>query len=60
MSVLFSSVPDVTPYVHVAVSSAELRCFGFRGGAKQTVVAGFPRRSSFTSFSVRHVIICKV
>jgi hypothetical protein len=58
--VLFSSAPDVTPYVHVAVSSGELLCFGFRDGAKQSVVEGFPRRSCFTSFSVRHVIIYKV
>jgi hypothetical protein len=57
MSVLFSSAPDVTPYVHVAVSSGELCCFVFRDGAKQTVVEGFPRRSCFTSFSIRHVII---
>jgi hypothetical protein len=55
--VLFSSVPDVTPYVHVAVSSGELRCFGFRDGATHTVVEGFPRRPCFTNFSVRHVII---
>jgi hypothetical protein len=60
MSVLFSSVPHVTTYVHVAVSSGELRCFGFRDGATQTVVEGFLRRSCFTSFSVRHVIIYKV
>jgi hypothetical protein len=60
MSVLFSYAPDVTPYVHVAVSSGELRCFGFRDGATQTVVEGFSRPSCFTSFSVRHVIIYKV
>jgi hypothetical protein len=60
MSVLFSSVPDVTPYVHIVVSSGELRCFAFRDGATQTVVEGFPRRSCFTSFSVRHIIIYKV
>jgi hypothetical protein len=57
MSVLFSSVLDVTTYVHVAVSSGELRRFGFRDGATQTVVEGFPRRSCFRSFSVRHVIL---
>jgi hypothetical protein len=56
MSVLFSSVPDITPYVHVAVSSGELRYFGFRYGAKQTVVEGFPRSSCFKNFSVRDVI----
>jgi hypothetical protein len=58
--VLFSSAPDVTAYVHVAVSSGELRRFGFRDGAKQTLVEGFQSRSWFTSFSVRHVIIYKV
>jgi hypothetical protein len=58
--VLFSSAPDVTTYVHVAVSSGVLCCFVFRDVATQTVVEGFPRRSSFTSFSVRHVIIYKV
>jgi hypothetical protein len=60
MSVLISSAPDDTPYVYVAVSSGELRCFGSRDGATQNVVEGFPRRSCFTSFSVRHVIIYKV
>jgi hypothetical protein len=60
MSVLFSSAPDANPYVHVAVSSGELRCLVFRDGATQTVVEGFPRRSCITSFSVRHVIIYKV
>jgi hypothetical protein len=60
MSVLFSSALDVTPYVHVAVSSGELRCFVFRDGVRQTVVEGFQRRYCFTSFSVRHVIIYKV
>jgi hypothetical protein len=60
MSVLFSSTPDVTHYVHVAVCSGELRCFGFHDGAKQTVVEGFPRLSCFTSVSVRHVNIYKV
>jgi hypothetical protein len=57
MSVLFSSFPDVTPYVHVAVSSGELRCFVFRDVATQTVVEGFPRPSCFTTFSVRDDII---
>jgi hypothetical protein len=60
MSVLFSSAPDVTPYVHVALSSGELCCFLFRDGATQTVEEGFSRRSCFTSFSVRHVIIYKL
>jgi hypothetical protein len=56
MSELFSSAPDITTYVHVAVSSGELHCFGFRDGVKQTLVEGFPRRSCFNIFSVPHVI----
>jgi hypothetical protein len=58
--VLITSAPDVTPCVHVAVSSGELCCFAIRDGATHTVVEGFPRRSCFTVFSVRHVIIYKV
>jgi hypothetical protein len=40
--VLFSSVPDVTPYVHVVVTPGKFCCFGFRDSASETVVEGFP------------------